>query len=104
MDKATVEKIQNNPNYQKLVSTRSSFAWKLTIVMLVVYYAFILLIAFSPETLGASLSGGMTTVGIPVGIAIIIFSFAMTGIYVKRANSEFDDLLKKVKDDVKEAN
>jgi uncharacterized membrane protein (DUF485 family) len=72
--------------------------------MLVVYYAFILLIAFSPETLGASLSGGMTTVGIPVGIAIIIFSFAMTGIYVKRANSEFDDLLKKVKDDVKEAN
>jgi uncharacterized membrane protein (DUF485 family) len=104
MDKATVEKIQNNPNYQKLVSTRSSFAWKLTVIMLVVYYAFILLIAFSPETLGASLSGGMTTVGIPVGLAIIIFSFAMTGIYVKRANSEFDDLLKKVKDDVKEAN
>jgi uncharacterized membrane protein (DUF485 family) len=104
MDKATVEKIQNNPNYQKLVSTRSSFAWTLTVIMLVVYYAFILLIAFSPETLGASLSGGMTTVGIPVGLAIIIFSFAMTGIYVKRANSEFDDLLKKVKDDVKEAN
>jgi uncharacterized membrane protein (DUF485 family) len=104
MDKATVEKIQNNPNYQKLVSTRSSFAWKLTVIMLVVYYAFILLIAFSPETLGASLSGGMTTVGIPVGLAIIIFSFALTGIYVKRANSEFDDLLKKVKDDVKEAN
>jgi uncharacterized membrane protein (DUF485 family) len=104
MDKATVEKIQNNPNYQKLVSTRSSFAWILTIIMLVVYYAFILLIAFSPETLGASLSGGMTTVGIPVGLAIIIFAFALTGIYVKRANSEFDDLLKKVKDDVKEAN
>jgi uncharacterized membrane protein (DUF485 family) len=104
MDKATVEKIQNNPNYQKLVSTRSSFAWTLTVIMLVVYYAFILLIAFSPETLGASLSGGMTTVGIPVGLAIIIFSFALTGIYVKRANSEFDDLLKKVKDDVKEAN
>jgi uncharacterized membrane protein (DUF485 family) len=104
MDKATVEKIQNNPNYQKLVSSRSSFAWTLTVIMLVVYYAFILLIAFSPETLGASLSGGMTTVGIPVGLAIIIFSFALTGIYVKRANSEFDDLLKKVKDDVKEAN
>jgi uncharacterized membrane protein (DUF485 family) len=101
MDKATIEKIKNNPSYQKLVSTRSSFAWKLTITILVVYYAFILFIAFSPETLGASLSGGMTTVGIPVGIAIIVFAFAMTGIYVKRANSEFDDLLKKVKDDIK---
>jgi uncharacterized membrane protein (DUF485 family) len=102
MDKSTIEKIKNNPNYQKLVSTRSSFAWKLTITILVVYYAFILLIAFSPETLGASLSGGMTTVGIPVGLAIIIFAFALTGIYVKRANSEFDDLLKQVKDDIKE--
>jgi uncharacterized membrane protein (DUF485 family) len=102
MDKSTIEKIKNNPSYQKLVSTRSSFAWKLTITILVVYYAFILLIAFSPETLGASLSGGMTTVGIPVGLAIIIFAFALTGIYVKRANSEFDDLLKQVKDDIKE--
>jgi uncharacterized membrane protein (DUF485 family) len=102
MDKVTIEKIQNNPSYQKLISSRSSFAWTLTIIMLVVYYAFILLIAFSPETLGASLSGGMTTVGIPVGIAIIIFAFAMTGIYVKRANSEFDDLLNEVKEDIKE--
>lgn len=100
MDKQMVEKIQSNPSYQKLVSERSSFAWKLTITILVVYYAFILFIAFSPSTLGASLSGGMTTVGIPVGIAIIVFAFALTGIYVKRANSEFDDLLKDVKDDI----
>jgi uncharacterized membrane protein (DUF485 family) len=95
-----VEKIQSNPSYQKLVTERSSFAWKLTITILVVYYAFILFIAFSPETLGTSISGGMATWGIPVGIAIIVFAFALTGIYVKRANSEFDDLLKEVKDEV----
>lgn len=100
MDKAMVEKIKANPSYVKLITERSSFAWKLTITILVVYYAFILFIAFSPETLGASLSGGLTTVGIPVGIAIIIFAFALTGIYVKRANGEFDDLLQQVKDDV----
>jgi uncharacterized membrane protein (DUF485 family) len=97
-----VEKIQANPSYQKLVTERSSFAWKLTITILVVYYAFILLIAFSPATLGASLSGGMTTVGIPVGIAIIVFAFVLTGIYVKRANNEFDDLLNDVKKEVEE--
>jgi uncharacterized membrane protein (DUF485 family) len=100
MDKSLVEKIKANPSYQELISKRSSFAWKLTITILVVYYAFILFIAFSPETLGASLSGGMTTVGIPVGIAIIVFAFVLTGIYVKRANSEFDDLTNKVKDDI----
>jgi uncharacterized membrane protein (DUF485 family) len=101
VDNTMVEKIKSNPSYQKLISERSSFAWKLTITMLTVYYAFILLIAFSPETLGAKIvAGGMATVGIPVGVAIIIFAFILTGIYVKRANSEFDGLLNQVKEDV----
>ena len=101
MTKEQVQAIKNNPNYQKLVSTRSKFAWTLTILILVVYYAYILLIAFSPETLGAKISPDhMMTVGIPVGIAIIVFSFVLTGIYVRRANSEFDGLLNNLKNDV----
>lgn len=101
MNKEQVQAIKNNPKYQKLVSTRSKFAWTLTIIMLVVYYAFILLIAFSPETLGAKISqDAMMTVGIPVGIAIIVFAFALTGIYVRRANGEFDGLLNDLKNDL----
>lgn len=95
-----VEKIKSNPSYIELVSKRSTFSWRMTIVMFVVYYAFILYIAFSPETLGQSINGGVATIGIPIGMAIILFSFIMTGIYVKRANSEFDDLTQKVKDDI----
>ncbi len=95
-----VEKIKNNPSYQELVSKRSSFAWKLTILMLAVYYAFILTIAFSPETLGTKIGDGVMTLGIPVGIVIILFSFVLTGIYTRRANSEFDNLIKKIKEDV----
>lgn len=100
MDAKMVEQIKNNPNYQELVAKRSSFAWTLTIVMLVMYYAFILVIAFNKELLGASLSGGVTTVGIPVGVLIIVVSFVLTGIYTKRANGEFDDLTNKIKEDV----
>lgn len=101
MTKEQVLEIKNNPNYQKLVTTRSKFAWTLTIIILVVYYAFILLIAFSPETLGAKISPDhMMTVGIPVGIAIIVFAFVLTGIYVRRANNEFDGLLNNLKNDV----
>ena len=70
----------------------------LTAIMLLVYFSFILLIAFYPEVLGAKVSeGSMITVGIPVGIAIIIFAFVLTGIYVRRANREFDVLLEAVK-------
>ncbi len=100
MDKSLVEKIKNNPSYQELVTKRGSFAWKMTIGMLVVYYAFILTIAFSPSTLGISM-GGVMTIGIPIGIIIILFSFIMAGVYTARANSEFDKLTKKLKDDLK---
>jgi len=100
MDKELISKIKNNPSYKELVKKRSSFSWKMAIAILVVYYAFILTIAFSPKTLGISM-GGITTIGIPIGIAIILFSFIMAGIYTVRANGEFDELTKKVKDDIK---
>jgi len=103
MKKEQVQAIKNDPNFQELVSKRSSFAWTLTIAMLVVYFAFILTIAFNPSALGTPLSSdSVTTIGIPLGIIIIIFAFILTGIYVKRANSEFDELTDKIKQAAKE--
>ena len=89
----TYERIRKNPKFTRLVQKRSRFAWALSITMLLIYYTFILLIAFSPDTLGTPLfEGGVTTVGIPMGIAIIVVAFVLTGIYVRRANKEFDKL------------
>ena len=103
MRKEQVEAIKNDPNFQELVSKRSTFAWTLTIAMLVVYFAFILTIAFNPSALGTPLSSNsVTTLGIPVGIIIIVFAFILTGIYVRRANSEFDELTDKIKKTAKE--
>jgi uncharacterized membrane protein (DUF485 family) len=93
--------ILENPKFKELVSKRSSFAWTLAIIMLVVYYTFILTIAFAPEVLGTPLGDGVTTIGIPVGIVIIFFAFILTGIYVKRANSEFDELTAQIKREAK---
>jgi uncharacterized membrane protein (DUF485 family) len=103
MNNELVEKIKNDPNYQELVSKRSSFAITLSVLMLVVYFAFILTIAFNPSALAVPLSAdSVTTIGIPIGIAVIIFAFILTGIYTKRANGEFDDLNNKIKDSVKD--
>ncbi len=103
MRKEQVESIKNDPNFQELVSKRSRFAWTLTVAILIVYFAFILLIAYSPDTLGTPLSSDtVTSVGIPVGVAIIVFAFALTGIYVRRANTEFDELTAKIKEKAKE--
>ncbi len=102
MKKELVEKIKRNPDYIALVSKRSSFAIKLSISILVVYFAFILTIAFEPSLLGTPLSeGSVTTIGIPIGMVVIVFAFVLTGIYTKRANSEFDDLTNKIKKSIK---
>lgn len=102
MNEELVEKIKSNPSYQELVKKRSSFAIKLSIFVLVIFYAFILTIAFDPTLLATKTGDGVMTVAFPIAAAIIIVSFITTLIYVNRANGEFEDLTNKVKEDVKE--
>lgn len=102
MKQEMVDRIKNDPDFIHLVKVRSKFAWTLTIVMLVIYFGFVLTIAFDPSILGTPLSeGSVTTVGIPVGIGVIISAFVLTGIYVRRANGEFDELTAKIKNKAK---
>lgn len=96
MEDDLVKKITANPKYQKLVGTRTSYGWLLTIIMLIVYYGYIAVIAFSKETLAVKLGAGVMTVGIPVGLGVIFFTIIITGIYVRRANSEFDALTQEI--------
>jgi len=96
MAASSLEAIQKNPKYQQLVSERSSLARALTIAMIVIYFGFILLVAFAPGFLGASLTGGVTTIGIVVGLLVIILAFALTGFYVSRANAEYDVLTEQI--------
>ncbi|TPE46838.1 DUF485 domain-containing protein [Amaricoccus solimangrovi] len=97
MEASLAERIAADPNYQKLKSERSRFGWTLTIAMLVVYYGFVLLIAFDKDVLAARMGSGVMTWGIPIGFGVIIFTILVTGIYVRRANSEFDELSEKIK-------
>lgn len=97
MDENHIIQIRNNPDFQMLVHKKTRLGWTLSIIMLVVYVAFILIIGFSPATFGKPVfPGSAITLGIPVGVFVIVFAFALTGIYVKQANSEFDTLTQKV--------
>ena len=96
MTDPVVERIQRDPKYQKLTSTRNRFGWTLAILMLVVYYGYIALIAFDKEFLAKPMGAGVTTIGIPIGMAVIVFTVVITGIYVRRANSEYDALTRDI--------
>ncbi|MGA2487322.1 MAG: DUF485 domain-containing protein [Roseiarcus sp.] len=95
MDEQTVKRIQSDPNYIKLVAERKSFGWTLAIITLVIYYGYIALVAFAPGVIAAPVWGAIT-VGIIVGAAIIVASIVLTGIYVSRANSHYDELTKAI--------
>ena len=97
MEPALTDRIERDPNYQILKARRSRFGWMLTLAMLVVYYGFILLIAFRKDLLSVRIGEGVMTWGIPIGFGVIVFTILITGVYVRRANSEFDDLTEKVK-------
>jgi len=85
-------RILADPRYQELKTKRSRFGGWLTLAMLVVYYGFILLVAFNKPFLATRLGAGVTTIGMPIGLAVIVFTVVITGIYVQRANREYDTL------------
>ena len=69
MSDPVVDKILKNPKYQELQTKRSGFGWLLTAVMMVVYYGYIALIAFNKPFLAQPMGAGVTSIGVPIGMA-----------------------------------
>jgi uncharacterized membrane protein (DUF485 family) len=97
MEQDIVHKIGSNPKYQELVAKRTRYGWTLTALMMIVYYGYILLIAFDKELLARRIGNSVITWGIPIGLFVILFTVAITGLYVRRANREFDDLTAEIR-------
>ncbi len=101
MSSAMYQRMRANPKFQELVARRGRFAWTLAIVVLVMFYGFVMVVAFSPASLGQPVAeGSRLTLGVAVELFMFIFFWALTAVYVKRANSEFDELTQQI---VKEA-
>jgi uncharacterized membrane protein (DUF485 family) len=97
MEQDIVHKIESNPKYQELVAKRTRYGWTLTALMMIVYYGYILLIAFDKELLARRIGNSVITWGIPIGLFVILFTVVITGLYVRRANREFDDLTAEIR-------
>jgi uncharacterized membrane protein (DUF485 family) len=97
MNDDATQRIRHHPKFLELERKRSRFSWGLTVLMLAIYYGYIFVVAFAPGVLGHPLSpGSATTVGMPIGVGVIISAVLLTGIYVWRANGEFDRLTREI--------
>ena len=101
MSELISNKIQQNPKYLELARRRGRLAWTLSAIVCVIFYGFILMIAFTPGILTAPISAGsVIPIGLPLGVAVILVCCVLTGIYVYEANRVFDPMFEEI---VKEA-
>jgi uncharacterized membrane protein (DUF485 family) len=86
--------------FRHLVARRWRVSLLLTALLFVLYYGYILLIAldraFVSERIGAT-----TTLGIPLGVAVILGAWALTGAYVVWANRSYDGEVARLRDRVR---
>ena len=87
-----IDRVTANPKFLEFVAVRNRYSVIMTLVSAAAYYGFILLVAFEGPWLGTKLGAGMTTsIGVPIGVGVIVFTIILTWIYVRRANGEFDE-------------
>jgi len=86
-----LDRVTANPKFLEFVAMRSTYSIIMAIVSAAAYYGFILLVAFNKEFLAQKIGEGYTmSIGVPIGVAVIVFTIVLTWIYVRRANTEFD--------------
>ena len=90
----TTDAIMSHPRFVELTTSRSKLGWTLATIMWIVYFGFILLVAFNKDDghiLSTKISQGSTTsLAIVGGFAILVFTFLITALYVMVANTRFD--------------
>lgn len=94
-----VREILASDDFKTLVRKRIVVSSVLTVVMLVVYFGFILSIAFYRELLSYKI-GEYLTLGLPVGIGLILFAWLLTGYYIRWANRYYDQSVRDLRNRV----
>jgi uncharacterized membrane protein (DUF485 family) len=96
MAKTNKEELLASPEFHELMRRKNSISTVLTALTLIVYFGFMLLLAFGQEFLSTKVSRSVT-LGIPLGISVIVLAWIFTGIYVRWANSRYDEMVARVK-------
>ena len=95
MTPAEIARIQTDPRFRELERKRNAFSWTLCVIMLIAYFSFIFLVAFGGK-IAATPVWGVVTFAFPIGLGVIALSIILTGIYVLRANTEYDTLTREL--------
>ncbi len=91
-----IETIRQLPEYAALTRARKKIIWPLSLATILAYFALILTIAFAPASLGNPIGSGVTSIGMVLGLGVILFCMMITGIYVYYANRVLEPLTRAI--------
>jgi len=94
--KQTARQMLDSQEFKRMVSTRWTISVVLTIVLFVIYYGYIVLIAVDKPFMAQKI-GEVTTLGIPLGVLVILLSWVLTAVYVVWANKVHDPEVRNLK-------
>lgn len=78
-----------NERIRALAAARDRVAALLTVAMIAIYFGFIALIAFAKPFLARLIAPGLT-IGIALGVLVIVSSWLLTLFYVRWTNQKYD--------------
>lgn len=96
---AVIAAIAADARYENLVRERSRLGWWLSALIFFAFVGYLAAIAFDKAALAAPIGGGATSLGIPVGLGLIVLSIVVTAFYVRRANGRYDARLAEILED-----
>ena len=87
----------DDPDFKDLVARKNRISIILTALTLIVYYGFILLIAFKRDLFASKVLGNVPF-GIFLGIGVILTCWVLTGVYVRWANDKYDAMVARIQE------
>ena len=85
--------------FKDLVKRRWTVNVVLLALLFITYYGYILAIAWAKPFMSQKI-GEVTTLAIPVGVAVIVIAWALTAYYVIWANGKYDPEVERLKNQI----
>lgn len=92
MSEKLIDDIINSAEFKDLLKARKKLSSYIVSVIIPAYFGFVLLIAFSPDTLATTFGDNPVSIAIYAGLALLLISFLLTAVYLKVSNGKITQL------------
>jgi uncharacterized membrane protein (DUF485 family) len=96
----SVHEVVASPGFRRLVARRWSVSGALLLLLFLAYYGYVIVLGSRPAVVARRI-GEFTTLGIPIGVGVIVFAFVLTAVYVAWANARYDPEVERLKRELK---